>query len=138
MLHDTKGYIQALTDYRAGDAGPIIELFIDATQKAIINAEILAQDIETLRGEVLSIAQPKTPLLRSLTDLCCTEPDFTARMVEEHTQGFRASAYRLLNRMVELQILCEERVKIQGQKVWTVPALNRALDNFAARAGRRG
>ena len=119
MLHDTKGYIQALTDYRAGDAGPIIELFIDATQKAIINAEILAQDIETLRGEVLSIAQPKTPLLRSLTDLCCTEPDFTARMVE-------------------LQILREERVKIQGQKVWTVPALNRALDDFAARAGRRG
>lgn len=109
MLHDTKGYIQALTDYRAGDAGPIIELFIDATQKAIINAEILAQDIETLRDEVLSIAQPKTPLLRSLTDLCCTEPDFTARMVEEHTQGFRASAYRLLNRMVELQILRHER-----------------------------
>ena len=138
MLHDTKGYIQALTDYRAGDAGPIIELFIDATQKAIINAEILAQDIETLRDEVLSIAQPKTPLLRSLTDLCCTEPDFTARMVEEHTQGFRASAYRLLNRMVELQILREERVKIQGQKVWTVPALNHALDDFAARAGRRG
>ena len=69
-------------------------------------------------------AQPKTPLLRSLTDLCCTEPDFTARMVEEHA-GFRASAYRLLNRMVELQILREERVKIQGQKVWTVPLSNR-------------
>ena len=138
LLHDTDGYIQALTDYRAGDAEPIIELFIDATQKAITNAEILAQDIETLRDEVLSIAQRKTPLLRSLTDLCCTEPAFTARMVEEHTRGSRASVYRLLNRMVELQILREERVKIQGQKVWTVPALNRALDDFAARAGRRG
>ena len=138
LLHDTEGYIQALTDYRAGDAEPIIELFIDAAQKAITNAEILAQDIETLRDEVLSIAQRKTPLLRSLTDLCCTEPAFTAHMVEEHTQGSRASVYRLLNRMVELQILREERVKIQGQKVWTVPALNRALDNFAARAGRRG
>lgn len=87
LLHDTDGYIQALTDYRAGDAEPIIELFIDATQKAITNAEILAQDIETLRDEVLSIAQRKTPLLRSLTDLCCTEPAFTARMVEEHTRG---------------------------------------------------
>lgn len=138
LLHDTEGYIQALTDYRAGDAEPIIELFIDATQKAITNAEILAQDIEILRDEVLSIAQRKTPLLRSLTDLCCTEPAFTAHMVEEHTQGSRASVYRLLNRMVELQILREERVKIQGQKVWTVPALNRALDDFAARAGRRG
>ena len=138
MLHDTKGYIQALTDYRAGDAEPIIELFINAAQKAITNAEILAQDIETLRDEVLSIAQRKTPLLRSLTDLCCTEPAFTAHMVEEHTQGSRASVYRLLNRMVKLQILREERVKIQGQKVWTVSALNRALDDFAARAGRRG
>ena len=87
LLHDTDGYIQALTDYRAGDAEPIIELFIDAAQKAITNAEILAQDIETLRDEVLSIAQRKTPLLRSLTDLCCTEPAFTAHMVEEHTQG---------------------------------------------------
>ena len=138
LLHDTDGYIQALTNYRAGDAEPIIELFIDAAQKAITNAEILAQDIETLRDKVLSIAQRKTPLLRSLTDLCCTEPAFTAHMVEEHTQGSRASVYRLLNRMVELQILREERVKIQGQKVWTVPALNRALDDFAARAGRRG
>ena len=61
LLHDTDGYIQALTDYRAGDAEPIIELFIDAAQKAITNAEILAQDIETLRDEVLSIAQRKTP-----------------------------------------------------------------------------
>ena len=60
LLHDTDGYIQALTDYRAGDAEPIIELFIDAAQKAITNAEILAQDIETLRDEVLSIAQRKT------------------------------------------------------------------------------
>ena len=104
MLHDTNGYIQAPTDYRAGDAGPIIELFIDATQKAIINAEILAQDIETLRDEVLSIAQRKTPLLRSFTALCCTEPDFTARMVEGHTQGSRPSGYH-----------------IPGQKCWLSP-----------------
>lgn len=70
LLHDTDGYIQALTDYRAGDAEPIIELFIDAAQKAITNAEILAQDIGTLRDEVLSIAQRKTPLLRSLSLTC--------------------------------------------------------------------
>ena len=25
VCYDTKGYIQALTDYRAGDAGPIID-----------------------------------------------------------------------------------------------------------------
>lgn len=138
LLHDTEGYIQALTDYRAGDAEPIIKLFNRAINQALINVEWLAQDIENLQQQILSTAQRKTPLLRSLADLCCTEPAFTARMVEEHTQGSRASVYRLLNRMVELQILREERVKIQGQKVWTVPALNRALDNFAARAGRRG
>lgn len=138
LLHDTKGYIQALTDYRSGDAEPIIRLFDKAINHALDNVELLVEDIENLRNQVLSIAQRKTPLLRSLADLCCTEPAFTARMVEEHTQGSRASVYRLLNRMVELQILREERVKIQGQKVWTVPALNRALDDFAARAGRRG
>ena len=42
-------------------------------------------------------------------------------MVEEHTQGSRASVYRLLNRMVELHILREERVKIQGQKCGLSP-----------------
>ena len=138
LLHDTEGYIQALTDYRAGDAEPIIKLFNRAINQTLINVEWLAPDIENLQQQILSTAQRKTPLLRSLADLCCTEPAFTARMVEEHTQGSRASVYRLLNRMVELQILREERVKIQGQKVWTVPALNRTLDNFAARAGRRG
>lgn len=138
LLHDTEGYIQALTDYRAGDAEPIVKLFSRAINQALLNVEWLAQDIENLQQQILATAQRKTPLLRSLTDLCCTEPAFTARMVEEHTQGSRASVYRLLNRMVELQILREERVKIQGQKVWTVPALNRALDDFAARAGRRG
>ncbi len=138
LLHDTDGYIQALTDYRAGDAEPIIKLFNRAINQALLNVEWLAQDIENLQQQILATAQRKTPLLRSLTNLCCTEPAFTAHMVEEHTQGSRASVYRLLNRMVELQILREERVKIQGQKVWTVPALNRALDDFAARAGRRG
>lgn len=138
LLHDTKGYIQALTDYRSGDAEPIIRLFDKAINHALDNVELLVEDIENLRNQVLSIAQRKTTLLHSLADLCCTEPAFTAHMVEEHTQGSRASVYRLLNRMVELQILREERVKIQGQKVWTVPALNRALDDFAARAGRRG
>lgn len=138
LLHDTEGYIQALTDYHAGDAEPIVKLFSRAINQALLNVEWLAQDIENLQQQILATAQRKTPLLRSLTDLCCTEPAFTAHMVEEHTQGSRASVYRLLNRMVELQILREERVKIQGQKVWTVPALNRALDDFAARAGRRG
>lgn len=138
LLHDTEGYIQALTDYRAGDVEPIVKLFSRAINQALLNVEWLAQDIENLQQQILATAQRKTPLLRSLTDLCCTEPAFTAHMVEEHTQGSRASVYRLLNRMVELQILREERVKIQGQKVWTVPALNRALDDFAARAGRRG
>ena len=138
LLHDTEGYIQALTDYRAGDAEPIVKLFSRAINQALLNVEWLAQDIENLQQQILATAQRKTPLLRSLTDLCCTEPAFTAHMVEEHTQGSRASVYRLLNRMVELHILREERVKIQGQKVWTVPALNRALDDFAARAGRRG
>lgn len=138
LLHDTEGYIQVLTDYRAGDAEPIVKLFSRAINQALLNVEWLAQDIENLQQQILATAQRKTPLLRSLTDLCCTEPAFTAHMVEEHTQGSRASVYRLLNRMVELQILREERVKIQGQKVWTVPALNRALDDFAARAGRRG
>ena len=138
LLHDTEGYIQALTDYRAGDAEPIVKLFSRAINQALLNVEWLAQDIENLQQQILATAQRKTPLLRSLTDLCCTEPAFTAHMVEEHTQGSRASVYRLLNRMVELQILRGERVKIQGQKVWTVPALNRALDDFATRAGRRG
>ena len=87
LLHDTEGYIQALTDYRAGDAEPIIKLFNRAINQALINVEWLAQDIENLQQQILSTAQRKTPLLRSLADLCCTEPAFTARMVEEHTQG---------------------------------------------------
>ena len=49
----------------------------------------------------------------------------------------KATAYRVVNELVSVGILREESIKVEGQKVWSSPAMTRALDEFAERAGRR-
>lgn len=59
-------------------------------------------------------------------------------MVENIAGISKATAYRTVDSLTEAGMLREERsIKVRGQKVWVVPAVVRALDDFAARAGRR-
>ena len=137
LLHDVADYIAALTAYRAGDIEPMIWCFIQASNAAIENARILAEDISGLRDKILGTARRTTSALKAVADFCCTEPAFTVQMVEQNTSVAPATIYRIITTLEKAGVIRREKTFVLGQRVWTVPHLNDALDAFAARAGRR-
>ncbi|WP_460769422.1 Fic family protein [Mariniluteicoccus flavus] len=136
LLHDVGGYIDALTAYRTGDPEPIIACFAQAADSSIVNADLMAADIEAFRSTALASRARVTPAARAVVDLCCREPAFTAGMVTELAGVTPATAYRIVDALTESGLLQVEAVKARGQKVWTVPLVLRALDSFARRARR--
>ena len=137
LLHDVADYIAALTAYRAGDIEPMIRCFIQASNAAVENARILAEDLSGLRDKILGTARRTTSALKAVADFCCTEPAFTVQMVEQNTSVAPATIYRIITTLEKAGVIRREKTFVLGQRVWTVPHLNDALDAFAARAGRR-
>lgn len=59
-------------------------------------------------------------------------------MVENLAGISKATAYRTVDALTDAGLLRQEpSIKVRGQKVWVVPAVVKALDDFAERAGRR-
>ena len=136
LLTRTTEYFNALNEYRRGNVEPIILGFIDAASRAMANVQVLMHDIEQLQYKILSTAQRVTKNLRAVTELCTTEPAFTAHMVKQ-TGVPVSTAYTIINRLVDAGVLRKEQ-KIGGQSVWSVVDLTGALDAFARRARNRG
>lgn len=135
LLTDTGAYFGALTAYRDGDISPILEAFAMAAERAVSNAALLRQDVVAVRDAVLATARRRSASLDRLAEVCSTEPAFTVAALDR--AGIpRATAYRLVASLVEAGILRSEG-KVHGREAWSVPPLTQALDDFAARAGRR-
>lgn len=137
LLHNLDGYIAALTAYRAGDPIPIVTAFSEAAEASITNARLMADEIEAFRQEAMGSRTRVTPALRAIIDLCCREPAFTAGMLIETAGVTAPTAYRTADALTRAGVLQAENRRAGGQRVWTVPAVLRALDRFAERAGRR-
>ncbi|WP_353080628.1 Fic family protein [Tessaracoccus lapidicaptus] len=135
LLADTGEYFAALTAYRRGDLVPIVEAFVEASRRAMENANILRSDINDLRDRILATADRRTANLMKVADLCSAEPALTAEMVADLGVPV-PSVYRILDRLAATGVLRVEK-PIGGVRVWTVPGLLSALDRFAERAGRR-
>lgn len=136
LLHDIGDYVEALTAYREGDVVPMLECFVRSVDAALENARLLAADLEGVEAEILASRSRVTQSARLFARFVCAEPAFTASMLEQHTGVSKATAYRLVDALVEAKILRVEK-KVRGQKVWTCPAFLASLDAFAKRAGRR-
>lgn len=138
LLHDIDDYIGALNEYRAGNPAPIVECFAAAVLGSLANADQLIDDVRAFHDHVLNSRRRVTAPLKAVAELCCSEPAFTAGMVENLAGITRATAYRTIDSLTNAGLLREERsIKVRGQKVWVVPAIVKALDDFAERAGRR-
>lgn len=137
LLHGIDDYIGALDAYRAGDPGPIVASFAQAVLGGLANASLLMEDIDELHSRILESRPRITTPLRAVARLCCTEPAFTASMVENLAGVSKPTAYRTVDVLTRAGILRAEHERVRGQRVWTVPGLNQALDRFAERAGRR-
>lgn len=138
LLHDVDNYIAALTEYRAGAPAGIVQCFADAAFASLANAAILLEDVQAFHERVLDSRQRVTAALRAVARFCCSEPAFTAGMLEDVGGVPKATAYRTVQDLTASGLLRQEpSVKVHGQTVWVVPAVLQALDEFADRAGRR-
>lgn len=136
LLGDTDRYFDALTDYRAGNPGPIVERFTAAVGDSLSNATQLRSDVAAVREAVLGTAERRTANLERFADFLVSEPAFNADMAIQATAIPTATVYRLIGRLQQAGLVREER-KIGGEQVWTVPGTLAALDEFARRAGKR-
>ncbi|WP_312797388.1 hypothetical protein [Kocuria sp.] len=107
------------------------------------NAELVARTVKAMRAAIaaashLDSRRRVTAPLRAVADLCCSEPAFTAGMVENLAGISKATAYRTVDALTDAGLLRQEpSIKVRGQKAWVVPAVVKALEDFAERAGRR-
>ena len=137
LLADVDGYFAALTAYREGDIAPIVTEVGDAALRAVTNGRMLATEILELRADwVEQITARKNSIAWRLADALFAQPvvnaDWVARTLGVSDRGARNA----IEALTAAGIL-EEWSAARRNKVWQAPEVLHAMDDFAARAGRR-
>ncbi|MDR6687302.1 Fic family protein [Arthrobacter sp. 1088] len=136
LLTNTRLYFDSLGDYRQGNILPIIERFAESSMLAVENGRLLAEDIRTAQKEfVAKIGSAQESVLKVL-ELLPREPAITAEMAADYAKVSQATAYRAVQRLEAAGVLTPAG-KVRGVSVWLARDIIAALDDFAARSGRR-
>ncbi|XAZ31737.1 Fic family protein [Paenarthrobacter ureafaciens] len=136
LLTNTRLYFEALGAYREGNVAPIVELFAESAILAVDHGRLLAADIESALRDYRERLGATQESVRKILELLPREPAITAEMAADSTAVSTATAYRAVQRLEEVGILSPAG-KIRGVRVWVAADIIAALDDFAARAGRR-
>jgi Fic family protein len=137
LLGDTAAYFRALTAYRTGDPGPIIGQFSQASFAAITNGRQLNADITDIHREwTATLTARRGSAAQRLLPHLLSRPAVTARMVEGHLSVSNPTALGAIDRLVDDGILVPSSAN-RRNRVWLAEDVLAALDEFAARAGRR-
>lgn len=138
LLRGTAAYFDALTAYRAGDAGPIVEQFIDAAHFAARSGEQLVdrlvqqlQDARDLLSGVRKDARAWTVLPHLVA-----HPVIDAAFLKRRFAMNDVTAQRVLARLVERGVLVEASGR-RRHRVYHHPGILAVLDDYA-RQLRRG
>lgn len=138
LLHDVKDYYNALTAYRRGELRPIITAFTSAAGYAVVNGRQLVRDIgiiqtdwnDKLRGLRSDAAA------RRVSDLAIAYPVLNFDLIVRELHVAPPTAFRALNMLVDRGVLKAANSK-RRNRIWLAEPVLNALDDFAARAGRR-
>lgn len=138
LLADTDAYFAALTQYRDGDAAPIVRCFSQATVRAITNGRQLVTDIREIRQAWNGVVKARSDsAIWKVADLLTRRPVVNAALLARELGIESTNAHRYLNPLTEAGILIET-TSGPRHRVWRAPEVLAALDAFADRAGRRG
>ena len=138
LLADTGAYFAALTNYRDGDAAPIVERFSQATVLAIANGRQLISELREIRQNWNSVITARSDsAVWKVADLLTRRPVVNAALLAQELGSESTNAHRYLNPLTEAGILIES-TNGPRNRVWRSPEVLAALDVFAERAGRRG
>lgn len=138
LLSDVEAYFDALTAYRQGEPEPIVSMMATASYAAINNGHQLVTDLRAVRhnwSERITARRGSGP--HRLAALLISQPVVDMPMLQRMLGISDTAALNAIKRLVDVGVL----TKISGRERYRKYAANdvlACLDEFAARAGRRG
>ncbi|WP_432565500.1 Fic family protein [Kineococcus sp. SYSU DK003] len=137
LLHDTDGYVAALTAYRAGEPEPIVRRFVDAAGRAVRHGRELVADLADVRRRWEGVVQARRGASAwALADLLFRQPVVDVNSVARDLGVSTVNAARALATLTEAGVLVEFSGRRRSRR-WQAPEIISALDEFGRRAGRR-
>ena len=138
LLADTPAYFDTLTRYREGEIAPIVETLANASFRAIDNGRRLVDELRGIRqGWSDTVGARRDSAAWKLADLLMRQPVVNAAAVVEKLGIRGANALRPINVLAGAGVLTEF-TGFRRNRMWQSREVIAALDEFAARAGRRG
>lgn len=138
LLSDTGAYFDSLTDYRAGDPEPIVRMMSTASFAAVNNGRRLVADLhETRKSWEERITARRDAAAWKTADLLLSQPVVDSPMLQRELGVSAPGALGAIKHLVEVGVLTKVSGRHRDRKYAAAEVL-RALDEFAARAGRRG
>ncbi|GAA1318911.1 Fic family protein [Leucobacter albus] len=133
LLVDTSSYFAALTNYRAGDAGPIMRRFADAARFAAATGrdllDALALELERSR-ELLAGVRKQSAAWKVLPQLV-GQPVVNLRYLRDTLNLQEMTALRALNTLAEREVLTERSGRARN-RVWEHRGFLGALDSYGS------
>ena len=137
LLVDVPSYFRALDAYREGDPEPIVSQLVEAAFAGITNGRALVAELEGIReawrGRIK--ARQGSNAWR-IAEVLFTHPVVDAGLLARLLGIAPGNVYRPLEALLEAGVLTESTNRRRG-RMWRSDEVLRALDAFAARAGRR-
>jgi Fic family protein len=137
LLTDTDAYFAALMAYRVGDAAAIVALIAEASFAAIANGRLLVAELRRVRqrwNEGIKARHDASAW--ALADLLLRQPVVDADLVQSVLKVTSANAHRAIRQLVDAGVISEFSGR-RRDRMWQAREVLVALDEFAARAGRR-
>jgi Fic family protein len=137
LLTNTDAYFASLTAYRRGEPAAIVERFAEASFAAAANGRELVRDLRDIRArwnEKIKVRRGASA--RILADVLVRQPVVDAAVVSAELGVTPQNALRAVAPLVEAGILTEF-TGFRRNRMWQSREILSALDEFAARAGRR-
>ena len=137
VLTDTDAYFAALMAYRRGDATRIVRLIADASFTAIGNGRQLVADLRRVRERWNQVIKSRQDAAAwALAELLLRQPVVDAELVQRTLGVTSANAHRAIRQLAEVRVISEFSGR-RRDRMWQAREVLVALDEFAARAGRR-
>jgi Fic family protein len=137
LLTDTDAYFAALMAYRRGDAARIVALIAEASFAAIANGRQLVGELRRVRQRWNDAVKARHDASAwALADLMLRQPVVDAELVQRVLEVTSANAHRAIRQLAEAGVISEFSGR-RRDRMWQAREVLVALDEFAARAGRR-
>ncbi|WP_375482419.1 Fic family protein [uncultured Jatrophihabitans sp.] len=137
LLTDTNAYFDALTAYREGEPSKIVQRLADASFEATMNGRQLVAALREIRArwnDTIKARQGASAW--RVADLLLRQPVVDAATVGAELGIAPQNAQRAIAPLAEAGVLTEF-TGLRRNRMWQAREVLTALDDFAARAGRR-